>query len=196
MFEYMDRFGFDKDPELDYPDVQMAPSGVYSEGHLLDQGDAIDIGRVAIGQERLLVTPLQMAEVAATVANDGKLMKPTFLQEAKDPDGRTIDELDPDEQDQVISADTAAELTTMMTHVTEEGTAAGLTVQGASFAGKTGTAEIDIEQSTNRPWFIGFAPADDPQVAVAVMLETCTGCFGGEVAGPIATQIMDDLIGG
>jgi peptidoglycan glycosyltransferase len=196
MFEYMDRFGFNQDPELDYPDNQMAPSGVYSEGHLLDKGDAIDIGRVAIGQERLLVTPLQMAEVAATVANDGKLMKPTFLQQAKDPDGRTIDELDPDEQDQVISSDTASELTTMMTHVTEEGTAAGLTVQGASFAGKTGTAEINIEEGTNRPWFIGFAPADDPQIAVAVMLETCTGCFGGEVAGPIATQIMDDLLGG
>jgi peptidoglycan glycosyltransferase len=197
MFEYMDRFGFNKDPELDYPDGQMRPSGVYDENdNLLDAGDAIDIGRVAIGQERLLVTPLQMAEVAATVANDGKLMKPTFLQKATDPDGRTIDELDPSEQDQVISADTANELTTMMTHVTEEGTAAGLTVQGASFAGKTGTAEIDIQQGTNRPWFIGFAPADDPQIAVAVMLETCTGCFGGEVAGPIATQIMDDLLGG
>jgi penicillin-binding protein A len=197
MLEYMDRFGFDKDPELDYPDDQMRPSGVYDENdNLLNANDAIDIGRVAIGQERLLVTPLQMAEVAGTIANDGKLMKPTFLQKATDPDGRTIDELDPDEQDQVVSADTANEVTTMMTHVTEEGTAAGLTVQGASFAGKTGTAEIDIEQGTNRPWFIGFAPADDPQVAVAVMLETCTGCFGGEVAGPIATQIMDDLIGG
>jgi penicillin-binding protein A len=196
MFDYMNRFGFNKDPELDYPDIQMAPSGVYDGGHLLNDNDAIDIGRVAIGQERLLVTPLQMAEVAGTIANDGKLMKPTFLQKASDPDGRTIDELDPSEQDQVVSADTANEVTTMMTHVTEEGTAAGLTVQGASFAGKTGTAEIDIEQGTNRPWFIGFAPADDPQIAVAVMLETCTGCFGGEVAGPIATQIMDDLLGG
>jgi penicillin-binding protein A len=196
MFEYMNRFGFDQDPQLDYPDIQMAPSGVYSEGKLLDAGDAIDIGRVAIGQERLLVTPLQMAEVAATVANDGTLMKPTFLQRAVDPDGRTIEELDPDEQDQVISAEAANQLTEMMTHVTEEGTAAGLTVQGASFAGKTGTAEINVEEGTNRPWFIGFAPADDPQIAVAVMLETCTGCFGGEVAGPIATQVMDDLLGG
>ena len=81
----------------------------------------------------------------------------------------------------------------MMTHVTQEGTAAGLTVQGESFAGKTGTAEIDPETGLNRPWFIGFAPADDPQVAVAVMLENCTGCFGGEVAGPIATQVMEAL---
>jgi peptidoglycan glycosyltransferase len=196
MFEYMDRFGFNKDPELDFPDDRMAPSGVYSEGHLLESGDAIDIGRVAIGQERLLVTPTQMAEVAATIANDGTLMKPTFLQSAKDPDGRTIEELDPSEQSQVVSSDTANQLTDMMTHVTEEGTAAGLTVQGISFAGKTGTAEVDVEAGINRPWFIGFAPADDPQVAVAVMLERCQGCFGGEVAGPIATQVMESLLGG
>ena len=195
MFEYMDRFGFFKDPELDYPDNQMAPSGVYSEGKLLDAGDAIDIGRVAIGQERLLTTPMQMAEVAATVANDGKLMKPTFLQSAKDADGRTTDELDPSEQSDVISSDTANQLTDMMTHVTEEGTAAGLTVGGIAFAGKTGTAEIDVENSINRPWFIGFAPAEDPKIAVAVMLERCQGCFGGEVAGPIATQVMEALIG-
>ena len=175
MFEYMNRFGFNKDPELDYPDGQMRASGVYDGANLLDSGDAIDIGRVAIGQERLLTTPIQMAEVAATVANDGKLEQPTFLQSAKDPDGRTIEELDPSTQSDVISAETANELTTMMTHVTQEGTAAGLTVGGESFAGKTGTAEVDVEQGINRPWFIGFAPAENPQIAVAVMLETCDG---------------------
>jgi peptidoglycan glycosyltransferase len=95
----------------------------------------------------------------------------------------------------VISSQSADELTEMMTHVTQEGTAAGLTVGGESFAGKTGTAEIDVEAGLNRPWFIGFAPAGDPQVAVAVMLERCQGCFGGEVAGPIATQVMEALIG-
>jgi peptidoglycan glycosyltransferase len=194
MFEYMERFGFNKDPVLDYPDEQMAPSGVYDAGSLLGPADAIDIGRVAIGQERLLTTPTQMAEVAATVANDGTRMKLSFLQEAKDPDGRTIQELDPDAVSDVISEDTAAQLTEMMTHVTEEGTAAGLTVGGLAFAGKTGTAEIDVAASLNRPWFIGFAPADDPQIAIAVMLEQCTGCFGGEVAGPIATQVMDNLL--
>jgi penicillin-binding protein A len=194
MFEYMDRFGFDKDPELDFPDDQMLPSGVYDGLDRLGPDDAIDIGRVAIGQERLLVTPMQMAEVAATVANGGKLMKPTFLQSSKDPDGRTIDELDPSVQSDVISSDTASQLTTMMTHVTENGTASGLTVQGASFAGKTGTAETDPINNINRPWFIGFAPATDPKIAVAVMLERCEGCFGGTVAGPVATQVMEDLL--
>ena len=163
-------------------------------GQLLGPGDAIDIGRVAIGQERLLVTPLQMAEVAATVANGGVLMRPTFVQQVTDPDGRTVQKLDPHEQSTVVSEETASQLTEMMTNVTEEGTAAGLTVGGLAFAGKTGTAEIDVEAGINRPWFIGFAPADDPQVAVAVMLERCTGCFGGEVAGPIATQVMESLL--
>jgi penicillin-binding protein A len=194
MFKYMDRFGFNHDPELGYPDLQMAPSGVYNNGKLLGPSDPIDIGRVAIGQERLLVTPLQMAEVAATVANGGVLERPTFVQQVTDPDGRTVEKLDPHTQSTVMNTQTASELTDMMTKVTEEGTAAGLTVGGQSFAGKTGTAEIDPTAGINRPWFIGFAPADNPQVAVAVMLERCQGCFGGTVAGPIATQVMESLL--
>ncbi len=195
--EYMERFGFNRDPELDYPDNQMAPSGVYSEGSLLDDGDLIDIGRVAIGQERLLATPLQMAQVAATVANQGTLMEPTLLQSAQDPDGRTISELeDGEEQNQAISEETAAQVSEMMVNVTEEGTASSLSLGGVQFAGKTGTAEIDVEASINRPWFIGFAPAEDPQIAIAVMLERCTGCFGGEISGPIATEVMGSLLDG
>ena len=192
---YMDRFGFNQDPELDYPDDRMAPSGIYSEGSLLTDRAAIDIARVAIGQERLLASPLQMAQVAATMANDGLLMRPTFVQEATDPDGRTIAELDPSEQGRAISSEAAAEVAAMMTSVTEEGTAAGLSVPGADqFSGKTGTAEIDIPNRINRPWFIGFAPAEDPQIAVAAMLERCEGCSGGTVAGPIATAVMGALL--
>ena len=195
---YMDRFGFNTDPPLDYPDDQMAPSGVYEAGRLLGSGAAIDIGRVAIGQERLLATPLQMAEVAATIANGGTLMKPTFLLEAKDPDGRTIRELDADPESRAISEETAAQVAEMMTNVANEGTASGLSVStgAGTLAGKTGTAEIDVEQRLNRAWFIGFAPVDEPQIAVAAMIERCTACFGGEVAGPIATEVMNTLLEG
>jgi penicillin-binding protein A len=195
--DYMERFGFNADPALDYPDAQMAPSGVQFEGGLAQPGDPVDIGRVAIGQGGLTATPMQMAEVAATIANGGSLMAPTLLQEAKDPDGRTIEDLDPDEQAEAVSAETAAAVTEMMTNVTNEGTASGLTVPGVDeFAGKTGTAEIDVAASTNQPWFIGFAPSQDPQIAVAVTIERCTGCTGGEVAGPIATEVMGSLLGG
>jgi peptidoglycan glycosyltransferase len=194
-FDYMERFGFNADPDLQYPDNQMAPSGVYANGKLLGPDDAIDVGRVAIGQERLLATPMQMAEVAATIANGGTLMRPTFLQEAKDPDGRTVEELDPHEESAAVSEDTASQVTDMMVNVANEGTAAGLSTNLGQLAGKTGTAEIDVEESINRAWFIGFAPAEDPQIAVAAMIERCTGCFGGEVAGPVATQVMDALGG-
>jgi penicillin-binding protein A len=200
MVEYMKRFGFYSDPELDYPDNQMAPSGPYnSDGELVTED--FDVGRVAIGQGgaegQNLSTPLQMAEVAATVANGGELMQPTFVQQVTDPDGRVTERLDPEVQSTAISPETASQLTEMMTNVTEEGTAADLNLaSGVSFAGKTGTAEIDVEAGINQPWFIAFAPADDPQVAVAATIERCQGCFGADVAGPVATQVIDSLLEG
>ena len=102
MFKYMDRYGFDAKPRLDYPAFQLAPSGVYSGNRLLGPSDAIDIGRVAIGQERLRVTPLQMAEVAAAVANKGELMEPRLWSKVIDPDGR-VTNLDPAHQSRVMS---------------------------------------------------------------------------------------------
>ena len=80
MFEYMDRFGFNGTPPVEYPDEQLNPSGIRQDGKLLGAEDSIDMGRVAIGQERLLVTPIQMAMVAATVANGGEMMEATFLE--------------------------------------------------------------------------------------------------------------------
>jgi peptidoglycan glycosyltransferase len=197
MVEYMERFGFYADPELDYPSDQMRASGVISGGELVR--DDFDVGRVAIGQGgaegQILASALQMAQVAAAVGNGGTLMEPTFVQEARDPDGRRIEELgDGDEQGQVISEEAAAQLAEMMTNVTREGTASGLSVSGVEFAGKTGTAEIDLE-GTNQPWFIMFAPSRDPQIAVAATIERCQGCFGGEVAGPIATRVAESLLG-
>ncbi|MDQ3759971.1 MAG: penicillin-binding transpeptidase domain-containing protein, partial [Actinomycetota bacterium] len=195
-YEYMERFGFFSDPELNYPDDRMTPSGPKDGSKVLGPDVPVDIGRLAIGQERLLATPLQMALVAAAVANDGTMMKPTFLQEATDPDGRTIDELDPEVQSEVMSDETAAQVTEMMTQVASIGTAANLSTSVGPLAGKTGTAELNIEQDLNQPWFIGFAPAEDPQLAVAATLEPCVGCFGADQAGPVATQVLDALGGG
>ena len=202
LLDYMDRFGFGSDPEVQLPDDQKTPSGIFvptDKGTYKQVDSDFDLARVAIGQGgeegQVLATVTQMAEVAATVANDGKLMKPTFVQQVVDPDGRVTDELDPEVQSDVISEDTASELTDMMTSVVEEGTAEDLngTVDGG-FAGKTGTAEINIEEDLARPWFIAFAPADDPQIAIAVTTDPCTGCFGGTNAGPIATAVMNELL--
>jgi penicillin-binding protein A len=198
MVDYMERFGFYSDPPLDFPSDELTPSGaINSDGELVREG--FDVGRVAIGQGgeegQDLVTPLQMAQVAAAVANGGQLMEPTFLQQVTDPDGRTTDELDPDVQSTVMSEETASQVAEMMTNVAEEGTASGLSVAGSTLAGKTGTAEIDIDAGINQAWFIGFAPADDPQIAVAATIERCQGCFGGDTAGPIATDVMGSLLG-
>jgi len=192
MYEYMDRFGFNDTPPLDYPPHQMRPSGVYEGDNLLNAGATIDIGRVAIGQERLQVTPLQMAMVASAVGNGGKLMKPTFVQSVTDSEGRTTDELNPDEESTVISEETAATLADMMSNVVEEGTGTAAALSGIDVAGKTGTAEIDVDAGVNQAWFIGFAPVEDPQVAIAVTVERTSGT-GGEVAGPIAQQVMQVL---
>jgi peptidoglycan glycosyltransferase len=198
MVEYMQRFGFYTRPPIELPADQLAPSGVTNaDGDLVEEG--FDVGRVAIGQGgaegQILATQLQMAMVGAAIANEGELMEPTFVQEVTDPDGRTTEELDPDSYSDVMSEDTAAQLVEMMTNVAEEGTASGLSVPGATLAGKTGTAEIDIAGGVNQAQFLGFAPADDPRIAVAATVERCTGCFGGDTAGPIATDVMATLLG-
>jgi peptidoglycan glycosyltransferase len=194
MYDYMERFGFNTEPDLDYPRNQMTPSGVFDEnGDLLDQNDPVDIGRVAIGQERLQVTPLQMAMVAAAVGNDGVLMKPRLTDRVVDKDGRVTERIEPDEEERVIDEDTAAELGDMMADVVNEGTGTAAALSGIQVAGKTGTAEVDGGAS-NQAWFIAFAPVDDPRMAIAVTVERTSG-QGGTVAAPIAKQVLETLLG-
>jgi penicillin-binding protein A len=192
MFKYMDRYGFDAKPRLDYPGFQLATSGVFDGNNLLDAGDPIDIGRVAIGQERLRVTPLQMAEVAATVANQGELMEPRLWSKVIDPDGRET-KLDPARQSRVMSEETASDLNDMMQSVVQEGTGTAAAVSGIDVAGKTGTAEVT--GGANQAWFIGFAPANDPKIAIAVTVERTTG-FGGPTAGPIFKSVAETILRG
>ncbi len=190
MLKYMDRFGFNQKPQLDYPGFQLTASGVYQGGRLLDGSDRIDIGRVAIGQERLRVTPLQMAEVAAAVANEGELMEPRLWSKVVDPDGRAT-KLDPARQSRVMSEQTAAQLNDMMQSVVQEGTGTAAAVSGIDVAGKTGTAEVS--GGSNQAWVIGFAPADDPQIAIAVTVERTSG-FGGPTAGPIFKAVAEAIL--
>jgi penicillin-binding protein A len=192
MFRYMDRFGFDSKPNLDYPGFQLATSGVFDGNKLLGPSDAIDIGRVAIGQERLRVTPLQMAEVAAAVANDGELMEPRLWSRVIDPDGRETG-LDPARQSRVMSEETAAQLNEMMQNVVAEGTGTAGAVSGIDVAGKTGTAELSA--GVNDAWFIGFAPASDPQIAISCIVERTSG-FGGPTCGPIFKAVAETILQG
>ncbi len=199
MAEYMERFGFGSDPPMDYPDAQMRPSGVLdrkTQKLISPASSRVDIGRVGIGQERLAVTPLQMATVAATVANGGVRMEPHLTNRVVDQDGRTVERIAPKEAERVIDAASARELTVMMSNVVREGTGVGAALEGIEVAGKTGTAELNIEQRINQPWFIGFAPLDGPKVAIAVTVERVQGeqSQGGAVAAPIAKVVMQELL--
>lgn len=199
LFEYMQRFGFGSKPQIDLPRDQLSTSGVFSEGKPLTTGEGVDVARIAIGQERLLATPLQMVEVAATIANAGDLMKPQIWREVRDVDGRTRSEMKPEKQSSVISAESAAELTEAMKSVVNEGTGTAAALSGVDVAGKTGTAEVPDKAACaglpNQAWFVGFAPADDPRIAVAATVE-CTDGQGGTVAAPIAAAVMQTLIDG
>jgi peptidoglycan glycosyltransferase len=143
---------------------------------------------MAIGQDKLLVTPLQMASVAQAIGNGGVRMEPRLVQKVVDPDGRTTDTPLPKRARRVMSATAAGQLTTMMKNVVKEGTGTAAALQGVELAGKTGTAEIDPAAGINDLWFIGFTP----EVAVAVVIERQKG-QGGVVAAPVAKQVLQAL---
>ena len=199
LFQYMERFGFNAIPAIDLPEDEVEPSGVYDEGELLHADDPVDLARLAIGQERLLATPLQMAQVAAAVANGGKLMKPQIWKRVVDPDGRVTDTMDPSVYSEPISEETAEELTTAMEGVVSEGTGTNAAISGVAVAGKTGTAETPGNkacgggENENQAWFIGFAPADDPKIAIAASVE-CTEQFGNDVAAPIFSDVAEAIL--
>jgi peptidoglycan glycosyltransferase len=194
MREYMERFGFDSKPQLDYPKEQMSSSGEYRNGDLLAPTSRfVDVGRMGIGQDKLAVTPLQMAEVAAAVANGGKLMKPHLTDRVVDTDGRTVEHVSPEVQSTVMKPSTASAVTAMMEGVVNNGTGTQAQIPGIRVAGKTGTAETQIGKTTNNVWFIAFAPADNPRVAIAVTMEKQIG-FGGDVAAPVAKAVMESLL--
>jgi penicillin-binding protein A len=198
MTDYMKRFGFYSTPPLDYPPDELhasqpyPPTGVkpYPPGSPNE-----DIGRIGIGEGGLQVTPLQMAMVAAAVANGGKLMVPHMTARVVNSDGVSVKTISPSVYNQVMKSSTAQELTQMMRKVVEEGTGQAAQLGGISVAGKTGTAQIGAQGSgLTQPWFIGFAPVEDPKIAVAVTVDQSQGGFGGTVAAPIAKNVIQTLL--
>src|SRR5438874_5468465 len=182
----MNRYGFDRKPRIDLPADELRASGVFSSPRkLLDASDAIDIGRVAIGQERLQVTPLQMAMVAAAIGNGGRLMQPRLVDSVTKPDGGLRSRNFPSVRSTVMSSRTASELAGMMGKVVQEGAGTEAALSGIEVAGKTGTAEVT--NGVNQAWFIAFAPVTNPRVAIAATVERTSG-EGGTVAAPIAKQ--------
>jgi peptidoglycan glycosyltransferase len=191
VLDYAKRFGFYERPPIELPSEEVLISGLYRNGRLYDPADPseVDPGRLAFGQERLVVTPLQMALVAAGVANGGIVMEPKLVERIVSPDGKVIQRFEPEEWKTAIEPSTAADLTDMMVLAVQSGTGVAAQIPGISVAGKTGTAETGVA-GRNNTWFIAFAPADRPEVAVAVALSDQAGT-GGATAAPIARAIIE-----
>jgi peptidoglycan glycosyltransferase len=143
------------------------------------------------------VTPLQMAMVSAGIANGGTVMKPTLIDQILSPDLTVEQEFQAEEFSTPISGNTSATLTQMMVQNVENGAGSNARMDGISVAGKTGTAQNGGDDPYTL-WFTGFAPADNPEVAVAVVVENGGGLgqtgFGNLVAAPIAKQVFEAVL--
>jgi peptidoglycan glycosyltransferase len=190
IFAQATAFGFG-DPSLRIP-LPVTPSvfpEVDSEAQLM---------LASFGQASVRVTPLQMAMVSAAIANDGTLMRPNLVDSVLAPDLAVLTSFEPSVYGTPINTSTAAALTAMMIQNVAAGAASNARIEGVDVAGKTGTAQ-NGEGEPYTLWFTGFAPADDPQVAVAVVIEDGGGLgqsgFGNTVAAPIARQVIEAVLG-
>ncbi|AQA12923.1 peptidoglycan D,D-transpeptidase FtsI family protein [Streptomyces malaysiensis] len=191
MREQAEKFGFNK--TVDTP--VRAYASVYPED--MDRpGNAMS----AIGQFDNRATPLQMAMVAAAVANDGKLMKPYMVDSLRAPNLNTVEQTDPEQMSQPLSSENAQKLQSMMETVVKEGTGTSAQIPGVTVGGKTGTAQHGVANSKNPyAWFISYAKGNDGSpVAVAVVIEgsdTLRGDIaGGKLAAPIAKSVMQAVL--
>ncbi len=186
--EYAEKLGFDEPIPFDLPTAvsQVTNSTGSAPGGFVDE---VELANASYGQAETFVTPLQMALVAATVANDGELMRPRLVTALTGKEGTR--RIGPESLRRVISQDDANAITAAMLEAVEGNLGRqftpGAKVRGIPTAGKSGTAELG---GTGEPhsWFIGFAPANDPQIAIAVLVER--GGRGGERAAPLAGSLM------
>jgi peptidoglycan glycosyltransferase len=152
----------------------------------------------SIGQYDVRVTPLQMAMVAAGIGNNGDVMRPYLVKQVFAPDLSTLSKADPELYTHAVSESVAAALRTMMMAVVSDGTGTRARIPGVQVAGKTGTAQHAVGEPPHA-WFIGFAPAVNPVVAVAVVIEDGgslgSDATGGKLAAPIAQAVMAKVLG-
>ncbi|MGV3758798.1 MAG: peptidoglycan D,D-transpeptidase FtsI family protein [Actinomycetota bacterium] len=182
-------FGFNKDVPIDLTNPARSNFPTDFERNLPA------LAQSAIGQNDVAATPLQMALVAAAVANDGQVMAPHVLDEVRDSDGNVVDTYDPEEWTRAMDPGTAALLREAMVGVVENGTATRLAVPGFTVGGKTGTAQLGTDPPRSHAWIIGFGgpPGEVPSIAVAVIIEGQEGASeqtGGRVAAPIAQALI------
>jgi len=191
------RFGFYERAPLETPTDERAPSALYQRRQLYypKQDPDVDAGRMAFGQERMLVTPLQMAMVAGAIGVGGNLMEPQAVDKIVGPGGRILLRQRPALIRQAVSKKTADAVATMMRLAVERGTGTAAQLSGYSVGGKTGTGETGVP-GANTTWFIAFAGPDEEspaELAIAVVLQNQSGT-GGATAAPIARAVMQAIL--
>ena len=189
LVEQARRFGFSEEIPFDIP---FRPGEIPAPGAFAE--DLPALAQSAIGQRDVRTNVLHMALVAGSIGNGGTMMQPRLVREIRDPKGGVLQELPAEEFGQPMSEENAAALTQMMVAVVEGGTGTAAQIPGISVAGKTGTAQT-VPGESPHAWFVSFAPADDPQIAVAVMILN-GGNFGDEITGgsaaaPVARQLIE-----
>jgi peptidoglycan glycosyltransferase len=189
MLEQAEAFGFNQ-RYLD--DLRPQAESIFPS----DMNEA-QTGQSGIGQFDVRATPLQMAMVAGGIANAGTVMKPYLVDEVQSAEYDTLEKTDDEVFSEAISSSTADDLTDLLVATVNNGTASPAAIPGYEVAGKTGTAQSGNERSPYA-WFVSFAPANDPQVAVAVMIEKADiprgEVAGGLLGGPIAKAVMEAVI--
>jgi penicillin-binding protein A len=178
-------------------DSLRVPMGVVRSSFPSDDLDPPSLAQSAIGQRDVRVTPLQVAMMSAAVANRGVVMQPYLVESVLGNDLSELEVTSPQQLSEAVTPDVAGQLSLMMQRVVETGSGQSAQIPGVTVAGKSGTAEVG-EGRRAHAWFTAFAPAEDPQVAVAVIVEnggdTTSEVSGGRVAGPIARQIMEAVL--
>jgi peptidoglycan glycosyltransferase len=173
-------------------------SGVFPAPETFEGRDPV-VAISAIGQQDVAANPLQMALVGAAIANGGSLMEPRLVTEVRDPSGRVIATFDTNEFSEPLSPENAAAMTEMMVAVVQSGTGTAAQIPGVTVAGKTGTAQHG-EGADPHAWFVSFAPAEAPQVAVAVIVldggSLSSEATGGQLAAPIARSVIEAALSG
>ncbi|HEX2738285.1 MAG TPA: penicillin-binding transpeptidase domain-containing protein [Acidimicrobiia bacterium] len=189
----MKQFGIGDKPPLD---IAGAARSTGLEGRPFAQNQPF-YAQAGIGQAFVATSPLQMALVASAIANNGAIMRPHVVQEVRDPDGAIVRRTTPKLWTVATTPDVAAQVKGLMVSVVQQGTGTRAQVPGVQVAGKTGTAQTD--SGPPHAWFIGFAPADAPKFAIAVLVEhggaKGNEATGGQVAAPIAGRVLATLLG-
>ena len=194
-FKYYTGFGFTDRTGIDMRGEARITSDLYHPEEGPNGLNPVELATCSIGQT-FKVTPIQMITAMAAVANGGRLMQPYVVQQILDEEGNVVQKTEPTVKRQVISASTSQRLAAMMAASVNGGGAKNAYVAGYRVAGKTGTA--DKTETKQDVWasFSGFAPADDPKVAILVMLDEpqSTVRFGGTIAAPVAQKVLNDTL--